>query len=154
MRSRSLTTHYVRLMGWKDATSLGDFSALSIGMIMTTLQIHGQCASERAKGPKDRLTWEKKGGCCQDQLLLYFSSFWWQIVIHPIEVEHSFHRQQMMLWYVSWIASWYRDRMWHIKFVDPGLMLYEDVGFGFDISDGSTLVGHCFVRRVGIRSTV
>ena len=33
-------------------------------------------------------------------------------------------------------------------------MVYEDVGFGFDISDGSTLVGDCFVRSVGIRSTV
>ena len=53
MRSRSLTTHYVRLMGWKDATSLGDFQALSNAMIVATLQIHGQCAS---KGLKDQRT--------------------------------------------------------------------------------------------------
>ena len=56
MCSRSLTTHYVRLTGWKDATSLGNFQALSNGMIVATLQIHGQCVSERAKVPKDGLT--------------------------------------------------------------------------------------------------
>ena len=33
-------------------------------------------------------------------------------------------------------------------------MVYEDVSFGFNISDGSTVVGHFFVRRVSIRSTI
>ena len=33
-------------------------------------------------------------------------------------------------------------------------MVYEYFGFGFDVSDGSTVVGHCFIWRVGIRSTV
>ena len=28
------------------------------------------------------------------------------------------------------------------------------IGFGFDVSDGSTIVGHCFVWIAGIRSTV
>ena len=42
----------------------------------------------------------------------------------------------------------------HIEFADPGVMVYEDVSFGFNISDGSTVVGHCFVRRVSIRSTI
>ena len=28
------------------------------------------------------------------------------------------------------------------------------IGFGFDVSDGSAIVGHCFVWIVGIRSTV
>ena len=42
MRSRSLTTHYVRLMGQKDGTSQGDFPAFSNGMIVATLQIRGQ----------------------------------------------------------------------------------------------------------------
>ena len=33
-------------------------------------------------------------------------------------------------------------------------MVNEDVSFGFSISDGSTFVGHSFVRRISIRSTV
>ena len=33
-------------------------------------------------------------------------------------------------------------------------MVNEDVSFGLSISDGSTVVGHGFVRRIGIRSTV
>ena len=40
--SRSLTTHDVRLMERDKATSLGDFPALSSGMIVVTLQILGQ----------------------------------------------------------------------------------------------------------------
>ena len=27
--------------------------------------------------------------------------------------------------------------LWHIEFADPSVMVYEDVGFGFDVSDGS-----------------
>ena len=33
-------------------------------------------------------------------------------------------------------------------------MVNEDVSFRFNISDGSTVVGHSFVRRVSVRSTV
>ena len=33
-------------------------------------------------------------------------------------------------------------------------MVYDDDGFRLDISDGSTVVRHSFVRRVGVRSTV
>ena len=33
-------------------------------------------------------------------------------------------------------------------------MVNEDISFGFNISDGSTLVGHSFIRRVSIRSAV
>ena len=39
-------THYMRLMGQKETTSLGDFPGLSDGMIVATLQIRGQWASE------------------------------------------------------------------------------------------------------------
>ena len=42
--SSSLTTHDVRLMRWNEATSLGDFPALSCGMTVATLQICGQQA--------------------------------------------------------------------------------------------------------------
>ena len=62
-------------------------------------------------GPKYRMTWEMKVECSQGQLLLYLSSFSWQILIHPREVEHSFHCQQMVRWYVSWIISWCHDRL-------------------------------------------
>ena len=54
----------VRLIGRKEATSLGDFPAFSNGIMMATLQIRGQSAgwnealnmgssSWRAKGPSD-----------------------------------------------------------------------------------------------------
>ena len=42
----------------------------------------------------------------------------------------------------------------HLKFADPCVVVNEDVSFRFNISDGWTVVGHSFVRRVSIRSTV
>ena len=62
-------------------------------------------------GPKDQVTWEMKVGCCQGQLLFYLSSFWLQTVIQPLEVEHSFHCQQMARKDVSWTVGWCHDRI-------------------------------------------
>ena len=64
IRFRSFTTQEVRLIGRKEATSLGDFPAFSNGIMKATLQIRGQSArwtealnmesnSWRAKGPSD-----------------------------------------------------------------------------------------------------
>ena len=39
------------------------------------------------------------------------------------------------------------------EFADPGVIVYEEINFGLNISDGSTVVGHSFIRRVSIRST-
>ena len=39
------------------------------------------------------------------------------------------------------------------EFPDPGVIVYEEISFGLNISDGSTVVGHSFIRRVSIRST-
>ena len=44
--------------------------------------------------------------------------------------------------------------MHHGKFTDPGIVVYENGDFGFDAVDGLTVVGHCFVWRADIRSTV
>lgn len=33
-------------------------------------------------------------------------------------------------------------------------MMYENVGFELDVGVSSTVLGHCFVRRVGMRSAV
>ena len=44
--------------------------------------------------------------------------------------------------------------LWHVEFADLGVVIYEYVGFGFDVGDGLTFLGHCFVWRVSIRSTV
>ena len=54
-------THDVRLMGRKDATLLEDFPALSNGMIMATLQIHGQSASENDELNMDNNSWRARG---------------------------------------------------------------------------------------------
>ena len=72
----------------------------------------------------------------------------------PFEVEHSFHSNR---WCIDTFPESSIDvaiGMWHIEFADPGVVVYGDDGFRLDISDGSTVVGHSFVRRVGVRSTV
>ena len=120
MCSRSLMTHDMRLMGQKDVISVGDFPALSNGMIVATRYL----GSEQVKkmnwiwivipgGPKDQVTWKMKVGCCQGQLLLYFSSFWWEIVIHPFKVEHSFHCQHMVCWCHDWNVTYWVCWPWH-----------------------------------------
>ena len=42
---------------------------------------------------------------------------------------------------------------WLVKFPYPGIVIYEYIDFGFDVGDGSTVMGHCFVWRVGIGGT-
>ena len=61
MRFRSLTRQEVRLMGRKDATSLRDFPAFRNGMIVATLQIRGQWASEKDELNMDSNSWRAKG---------------------------------------------------------------------------------------------
>ena len=48
-------------MGWNEATSLGDFPALSGGMIVATIQIRGQWASENDELKMDSNSWRAKG---------------------------------------------------------------------------------------------
>ena len=48
-------------MGRNEATSLGDFPALSSGMIVATLQIRGQWASENDELKMDSNSWRAKG---------------------------------------------------------------------------------------------
>ena len=61
MHSRSLTTHDVRLIGWKDAILLGDFPAFSNGIIVATLQMFRQWASEKDELNMDSNSWRAKG---------------------------------------------------------------------------------------------
>ena len=83
------------------------------------------------------------------------NSFWWQIIPHLFDVKYRFHHQQMEsanltcheLVEVS-IDSW------HVKFADSDIVVYEYVGFGFDVGSAITIVGHCFVWWVATRSTV
>ena len=58
---QNLTTYGVRLMGQKDATSLGDFPAFSNGMIFATLQMCGQWASEKNELNVNSNSWRTKG---------------------------------------------------------------------------------------------
>ena len=58
-------------------------------------------------------------------------------------------------WDVSWIVGWcLNQNSWHVQFADAGVVICEYVHFGFDVSDGLTVVGHWGVWRVGIRGTV
>ena len=61
IRSRSLMTLEVRLTGWKEATLLGDFLALSSGMIVATLLIRWQSATENNELNMDNNSWRAKG---------------------------------------------------------------------------------------------
>ena len=54
-------THDMRLMGQNEATSLGDVPALSSGMIVATLQIRGQRASDNDELNMDNNSWRAKG---------------------------------------------------------------------------------------------
>ena len=67
-------------------------------------------------------------------------------------MEHSFHRQQMVRWVVFWINSWDFDQL--VKFADPGIVVYENIGFRFVVGDDTTIVGHCFIWWVDIWNTV
>ena len=42
----------------------------------------------------------------------------------------------------------------HVKFADPGIVVYKNVGFGFDVGNDSSVLERCFVWRVGIRRTI
>ena len=48
-------------MGQKDVNSLGDFPAFSNWMIVATLQIRGQCASEKDESNMDSNSWRAEG---------------------------------------------------------------------------------------------
>ena len=51
----------VRLIGQKEATSPGDFPAFSNGIMMATLQIHGQLARWNEALKMDSSSWRAKG---------------------------------------------------------------------------------------------
>ena len=48
-------------MGRKDVNSLGDFPAFSNRMTVATLQIRGQCASEKDESNMDSNSWRAEG---------------------------------------------------------------------------------------------
>ena len=142
-------------MRWKDATSPGDFPAFSNGIIILTLQTCGQWAREKddlniysnSWRPNDLVTWEMKVECCQGQLLLCTSSFWWQIT--HLKWSTAFIVGRLYVEVFFELTS-----LWHVKFADPGIVLYEKVGFEFDVSGGTIIVEHCFVWWVGIWSPI
>ena len=136
MLSRSLTTHYVRLMGQKDATSLGDSPAFSNGMIVATLHIHGQWANENNELNMDSISWRtKRTSHLKNVAPAFVANQWCFKTFFELSVDVTIE-------------------LWYIEFADPSVLVYEDAGFGFDVSDGSTVMGCCFDERVGISSAV
>ena len=163
MRSRSLTTHYVRLMGQKDATSLGDFPAFSNGMIVATLQIRGQWANQNDELNMDSISWRTKRTSDLRNKGVMLSG-----PAAPLPFIFLMADNNSPIWsgapaFIAnkWCFKTFLELsadvtigLWHIEFADPSVMVYEDVGFGFDVSDGSTVVGRFFDERVGISSAV
>ena len=87
MRSRSLTKHDVRLMGKKDATSVGDFALLVIEWL-----------------------WQLSRCLCYQQVKKI--SWIWRVISRGSQDRwHSFHCQQIVRWDVSWIVGWCLDRL-------------------------------------------
>ena len=92
---------------------------LSNGMIVPTLQIRGQWASEKDELNMDSNSWRAKvpndlrneGGMFSGPAAPLPFIFFMANINPPREVEHSFHCQQMVRWYVSWIVSWCHDRL-------------------------------------------
>ena len=163
MRSRSLTTHYVRLMGQKDATSLGDFPAFSNGMILATLQIRGQWANENNELNMDSISWRTKrtsdlrneGGMLSGPAAPLPFIFLMADNNSPIwSVAPAFIANKWCFKTFFELSVDVTIELWYIEFADPSVLVYEDVGFGFDVSDGSTVMGRCFDERVGISSAV
>ena len=99
-------------------------------------------------------TWEMKVEWCQGQVLLYLSFFWWQILMAHVKWSTAFFINRWCIetsleLTVEVLIAW-----WYIKLADPGIAINEYVSFEIDVCEGSTVVGHCFVTRVGIKSTV
>ena len=163
MRSRSLKTHYVRLMGQKDASSLGDFPAFSNGMIVATLQIRGQWANQNDELNMDSISWRTKRTSDLRNKGVMLSG-----PAAPLPFIFLMADNNSPIWsgapaFIAnkWCFKTFLELsvdvtigLWHIEFADPSVMVYEDVGFGFDVSDGSTVVGRFFDERVGISSAV
>ena len=125
-KSRSLTTDDIRLMGWKDASSLGNSPAFSNRMIMATLQIRGQWAREKNELNMDNNFWRTKGSSDLRNEGGMLSGPTVPLTVFKLTVEISINS-------------------WHVKFTDPGILVYKNVGFGFDVGDGTSVVGRCFV---------
>ena len=160
MHARSLTVHEVKLMRQKDATLLGDFPALSNGMI-EAIQMRRHWAREKGELNMDSSSWRAKGPSDlrnEDRILsgadasLPFN-FFMADSNSPIwggpQVSSSRWCVETFLELFDVVSI----SLWHIKFADPGAVIYEYIGLGFDVGDGSTFVGHHFVWRVGIRRT-
>ena len=128
---------------------------------MATFQMHGQWASEndklkmgsnfrRAKGPSDL---RNEGGMLSGPAVPLPFNFLMAESSSPIWSGAQLGQRWCIETFLELSVEVTIDS-WHVEFADPGIVVYKDVGFGFDISDGSTVVQHCFVWRVGIRSTV
>ena len=139
-------------------------------MIVATLQICGQWASAkddlnmdsnswRAKGPSDL---RNEGGMLSGPaaflpfifLMADSNSSIWSGAQLLSSTEDALRQ------FLSWLLVDVTIRLWYVEFADPDLLVYEDVSFfsyedvRFDISHGSTVVGHRIIRRVGIRITI
>ena len=118
----------VRLIGQKEVTSLGDFPTISNGIMMATLQIHGQSArwndalnmksnSWTAKGSSDlRNFGAMLSGCCWSSGMLMEVQF----SLSMDEVLRRFLRKRLRSWssFVMWslltLPYWLMNELPHI----------------------------------------
>ena len=110
IHSRSFTMQEVRLIGQKEVTSLGDFPTISNGIMMATLQIHGQSArwndalnmksnSWTAKGSSDLRNF---GAMLSGAAAPLCSNFWSADIVQACWWRYNFNCQWMKFWNVSW----------------------------------------------------
>ena len=93
---------------------------------MATLQIRGQWAREKNELNMDNNFWRTKGSSDLRNEGGMLSGPTVPLTVFKLTVEISINS-------------------WHVKFTDPGILVYKNVCFGFDVGDGTSVVGRCFV---------
>ena len=143
-------------------TSHGGFPALSSGMIVATLQIRGQWASENEELNMDNKSWRARGlsGLRKEGGILSVPAAPLPFIFLIADCNLLIRSGAQLIinrWHLTTffeISVSVTVGLWHIELADPGVVVSEGVSFGFNISDGSTVVGHSFTRRVCIWCTV
>ena len=139
-------------------------------MIVATLQICGKWASEKDDLNMDSNSWRAKGpsGLRNEGGMLSGPPAFLPFIFLMADSNSSIwsgaqlssSTEDALRQFLSWLLVDVTIRLWYVEFADPDLLVYEDVSFfsyedvRFDISDGSTVAGHCIIRRVGIRSII
>ena len=132
-------------------------------MIVATLEIRGQRASENDELNMDNNSWKAKGpsdlrneigilsGSAAPLPFIFLIADCNSLIRNGAHLSSSVDGVLIRFLNCRLVSSLDCDMLSLLTLV---VVVNEDVSFRFNISDGSNVVGHSFVRRVSIRSTV